>query len=56
VLALMPFAVFFAITLLSPGYVRPLFDTEQGRMFLGGGLIFQVIGAFWVRKQIDFDI
>lgn len=56
VLSLLPFAVFLAITLRNPDYVKPLFETERGNMLLGGGLILQVIGAFWVRKQIDFDI
>ncbi|MGR8999834.1 MAG: type II secretion system F family protein [Gammaproteobacteria bacterium] len=56
VLSLMPFAVFLAITLKSPDYVKPLFNTEMGHIILGVGLVLQVIGAFWVRKQINFDI
>ena len=56
VLSLMPFVVFLAITLKNPTYIKPLFDTERGNYLLFGGLFLQVIGAFWVRKQIDFDI
>lgn len=56
VLSLLPFAVFLALTIRSPDYVKPLFDTEMGHMILIIGLILQVIGAFWVRKQINFDI
>jgi tight adherence protein B len=56
VLSLMPFAIFLAIALKSPDYVKPLFNTEMGHMILGVGLVLQVIGAFWVRKQINFDI
>ncbi|MGZ8162564.1 MAG: type II secretion system F family protein [Methylobacter sp.] len=56
VLSLLPFVVFLAITLKSPDYVKPLFDTEMGHMLLGVGLVLQVLGAFWVRKQINFDI
>lgn len=56
VLALLPFAVFLAIALRSPDYIQPLFDTEEGHVILTVGLILQVIGAFWVRKQINFDI
>lgn len=56
VLSLMPFAIFLAIAFKSPEYIKPLFDTEMGNKLLGGGLLLQVIGAFWVRKQIDFDI
>jgi tight adherence protein B len=56
VLSLLPFAVFFAIALRSPEYIKPLFDTEMGNYLLGVGLVLQVIGALWVRKQINFDI
>lgn len=56
VLALLPFVVFLAISLNNPDYIKPLFETERGNMLLIIGLILQVIGAFWVRKQIDFDI
>jgi tight adherence protein B len=56
VLSLLPFAVFLAIALNSPDYVKPLFNTEAGNYLLGVGLVLQVIGALWVRKQINFDI
>ncbi len=56
VLALLPFIVFLAISLSSPEYVKPLFITDMGHMILSGGLVLQVIGALWVRKQINFDI
>jgi tight adherence protein B len=56
VLSLLPFAVFLAIALRSPEYVKPLFDTDMGNTILGIGLVLQVIGSLWVRKQINFDI
>ncbi len=56
VLALLPFVVFLAIALKNPDYIKPLFDTERGNKLLMAGLVLQVVGAFWVRKQIDFDI
>lgn len=56
VLSMLPFIVFLVLTLRSPGYMAPLFKTETGHTILIVGLILQVIGAFWVRKQINFDI
>lgn len=56
VLSLLPFVVFLAISFGSPKYVKPLFDTDQGNILLVTGLILQLIGAFWMRKQINFDI
>jgi tight adherence protein B len=56
VLSLMPFVIFLAIALKNPSYVKPLFETERGHTLLMVGLGLQIVGAFWVRKQIDFDI
>jgi tight adherence protein B len=56
VLSLLPFVVFLAIALKNPEYIKPLFNTEKGTKLLLVGLGLQVVGAFWVRKQIDFDI
>ncbi len=56
VLSLLPFIVFLAISITSPEYVKPLFNTEIGHLILSGGLVLQVIGAFWIRKLINFDI
>jgi tight adherence protein B len=56
VLSLLPFAVFLIISIRSPEYVKPLFDTDMGNVILGIGLVLQVIGSLWVRKQINFDI
>lgn len=56
VLSLLPFIVFLAISLRTPSYMKPLLTTPTGHIILGVGLVLQVIGAFWVRKQINFDI
>jgi tight adherence protein B len=55
VLSLLPFFVFLAISFLSPNYIKPLFDTPMGNGILLIGLVLQVIGSLWVRKQINFD-
>jgi tight adherence protein B len=56
VLSLLPFVVFFIISLQSPEFVKPLFYTDSGNFLLILGLVLQVVGAFWIRKQINFDI
>ncbi|MCX7102410.1 MAG: type II secretion system F family protein, partial [Methylobacter sp.] len=56
VLSLLPFVLFLVISIRSPEYVKPLVNTEMGHLILGVGFILQVIGAFWVRKQINFEI
>ena len=56
VLSLLPFAVFLFIAIQNPDFLKPLFIDQIGNYLLIGGLILQVIGAFWVRKLINFDI
>jgi tight adherence protein B len=56
VLSLLPFALFFALCIINPNFMKPLFDTEAGHYILSGGLVLQVVGALWIRKLINFDI
>lgn len=56
VLSLLPFAVFFILSLLNPDFMKPLFEDELGNKLLISALILQVVGSFWIRKQINFDI
>jgi tight adherence protein B len=56
VLSLLPFAVFFLVIIQNPKFFDPLFHTEPGNMALMAGLILQVVGTLWVRKQLDMDI
>ena len=56
VLTLLPFVVFLALSIMSPTYLKPMFETLMGKTLLIVGLVLQVIGALWVRKQINFDV
>jgi tight adherence protein B len=56
VLSLLPFALFLVLSIMSPDFLKPLFNTETGHNILIGGLLLQVIGALWIRKLINFDI
>ena len=55
-LGLLPFIVLLLISLMSPSYTAPLFNTDLGHKMLGVGLVLEAIGAFWMYKLIDLDI
>ena len=52
----MPFIVMLAIHASTPGYLNVLFTTNQGKMILGGGLLWMVLGIIIMRQMINFDI
>ena len=53
VLALIPFGVAGVLSLMNPSYLLPLFTDPLGQTVLGGALILQVVGYFWIRKVLQ---
>lgn len=49
----LPVALLFAVYLLDPQMVRPLFDTLIGRLMLAGGALLEVVGFLVIRKMTD---
>ncbi|MFZ0704002.1 MAG: type II secretion system F family protein [Candidatus Korobacteraceae bacterium] len=47
-----PFVAFFLMNLVSPGWTRPLFDTEIGRKLTYYTLASMALGAFAIRRII----
>jgi tight adherence protein B len=56
VLCLMPFAMFFMLTLLNPEYERQLWADPLGLHFIYAGLIMMAIGILIVRKIINIRV
>jgi tight adherence protein B len=50
----LPFAVAFLISLVSPGYLDPLFNTSTGQFLIGLGLVMMTFGALSLRKITSF--
>ena len=52
----LPFFVFGALSLISPEYLRPLFDDYRGNMWLGiaGGMM--LFGGFVMKRMTQFEI
>ncbi|WP_196821355.1 type II secretion system F family protein [Arthrobacter sp. CAN_A6] len=53
ILGALPFAIAIMLTVVSPGYVDPLFSEPLGWAMLGGAAVMMTIGCLWLRKIID---
>lgn len=53
VLALTPIVLAIIMNIISPGYMRPLFETELGRLFMMGAIGMEVIGFLIIRKIVN---
>jgi tight adherence protein B len=50
----LPFFIAFAITLLNPTYMAPLYDTSTGHMLIIVGLVMMAFGSLLLRKIVSF--
>ncbi|WP_308662608.1 type II secretion system F family protein [Arthrobacter sp. B1805] len=53
ILAALPFGIALMLTVVSPGYVDPLFTKPLGWVMLGAAAVMMTIGGLWLRKIID---
>lgn len=56
ILLAMPIAIAFAINIINPGYIEPLFTTTLGMIMLGVGGVLMVTGALIIRKLIAVEL
>jgi tight adherence protein B len=50
ILICLPFAVAILISLVSPGYLDPLFHSGTGEFLIVLGLVMMTIGSLFLRK------
>ncbi len=56
IIAIMPFIIAVGFQIISPGYLRPLFETNVGRMFLTAAIVLQVIGILIIKRLSTFKV
>ena len=56
VVSCIPIGVAVALSVLNPSYLKPLFETEIGRMFIVGAVILQLIGFIIIHRIVDIRI
>jgi tight adherence protein B len=54
-LGLPPFLA-IALTMINPDHMAPLFREHLGHQMLGGVLVMQVIGYFWIRRVMKIEV
>ncbi len=50
----LPFFIAAALTLMNPGYMRPLYTTSAGHMLILIGLVMMTIGSLIIHKIVSF--
>jgi tight adherence protein B len=55
-LILMPFALGGLLYVVNPGFLEPLFTTRLGWTFIVVMLLFQLVGALWIKKVVTIDV
>lgn len=53
VLVVIPFVLGGFLSVVNPGYLQPLFDTELGRMCMIGAIVSELIGILVIRRIVD---
>lgn len=56
ILLLLPFGLGGALYMINPPYIRPLYTTQLGWIMLFVMLLFQGVGALWMKKIVDIDV
>ena len=54
VLVALPFFIAFALTLMNPSYMDPLFHTHTGHMLIMTGLAMMAFGSLILKKLVSF--
>ena len=56
IIGALPFVIMLALSLLNPGYMNPLWDTQTGHILLGIGAGMMITGTLIMRKMINFKM
>jgi tight adherence protein B len=56
ILVALPFLLAGYISVVNPGYLKPLFQETIGRIMIGMGMVLMTIGIVWMRKIIKIDV
>lgn len=56
IMLLLPIFLGIALSVMNPDYMRVMFEEPLGRLMLGVGAVFQVLGALVIKKMLVLDI
>lgn len=56
IMALLPVALAGFITMVSPGYIMPLFTETAGRIAIGVAIVMEIMGYLVIKKIVDIKV
>ncbi len=56
ILAALPFAVAILLNFVNPSYLKPLLDSDIGRMAIAGAIVLEIIGFLVIQRIVDIDV
>jgi len=56
ILVALPFVLFVLLNLVSPGYSKPMFESEAGRRIVYAALIAMAVGIAMIRRIVDVRV
>ena len=54
--ASLPVALVFLLSLLNPSYIGGMWGDSAGRLMLGAGFVMAALGLLVMRKMVDIDV
>ena len=56
ILTLMPIVTMLALLFVAPGYLQGMADDPEGKFLIGGAIVAQVLGNFFIKKIINIKV
>ena len=56
ILTLMPIVTMLALLFVAPGYLQGMADDPDGKFLIGGAIVAQVLGNFFIKKIINIKV
>ena len=56
VIGFMPIIILFAVLMISPDFIMPLFTTTYGKIGIASGLILEITGLVFIKKIVEIEV
>ena len=56
ILTLLPIATMLALLVVAPGYLQGMAEDSDGKWLIGGAVVAQILGNFFIKKIINIKV